>query len=611
MTGLSTPAQRQGTLDELGRPLSDLTFVVVDLETTGTSPDGAEITEIGAVKVRAGEVLGEFATLVRPAAAIPAFIAVLTGITDSMVAGAPAIGAVLPAFLEFSRGAVLVAHNAPFDLGFLRVACERSGVAVPVWEHLDTARLARRILSHDEAPDCRLGTLARLFRTSTQPSHRALADARATVDVLHGLLERVGGLGVQTLEDLRDFSARVPERQRRKRHLADGLPTGPGVYVFRDAEGRALYVGKATSVRARVRTYFTASEQRTRMAAMVGLAERVDAIACAHPLEAEVRELRLIAEHKPPYNRRSVFPERAVYLKLTVEPFPRLAAVRVVRDDGATYLGPFGSARSAELAANALHEAIPLRQCGGRLSARQTGSACALADLGRCGAPCDGRESREGYAVHVEAAMSAMTADPSAVVAAARRRIDRLAAEQRYEEAAAVRDRVAAFLRAAARLQRLSALTRLAELTAAAPTAAGGWDLAVVRYGRLAGVAAVPAGVDPRPWVGATRDSAQTVRPGPGPTPAASAEETECVLRWLARPGTRLVATDDGWCSPASGAAREVWAGGWLRAVAADDGNNLLEVRAPGGRRGLHPPAPTDPDVTLSRHPARAIRWPW
>jgi DNA polymerase-3 subunit epsilon len=115
----------QASFDELGTPLRDVTFVVVDLETTGGSPATSAITEIGAVKVRGGEVLGEFATLVNPQTEIPPFIAVLTGITDSMVATAPTIAAVLPAFLEFARGSVLVAHNSPFDVGFLRAACEQ------------------------------------------------------------------------------------------------------------------------------------------------------------------------------------------------------------------------------------------------------------------------------------------------------------------------------------------------------------------------------------------------------------------------------------------------------------------------------------------------------
>ncbi|MCK9894047.1 DEDD exonuclease domain-containing protein [Frankia sp. AgB32] len=546
---------RQASLDDLGRPLADLTFVVVDLETTGTSAETSEITEIGAVRVRGGEVLAEMSTLVRPSRGIPPMISALTGITEAMVASAPAEAEVVPTFLEFARGAVLVAHNAPFDLGFLRAAAARCGYPPPAWEHLDTLRIARRIISRDETPDCRLGSLARLFRSATEPDHRALSDARATVDVLHGLFERLGNLGVHTLEELHDHSARVSPAQRRKRHLADGLPTGPGVYVFRDADGRALYVGTSRSIRSRVRTYFTASEPRTRMAEMVALAERVDAIGCAHALEAEVRELRLIAEHKPPYNRRSRFPERAVYLRLTDEPFPRLSRVRDARQD-TTYLGPFGSVREADDAADALLAAVPLRQCSGRLSPRRTRPACALADLGRCGAPCDGREDVPAYARHVARAQEAITGDPEPVIAATTRRMDRLSGEGRYEEAALERDRMVAFVRAAARGQRLAALTRITELVAAAPTANAGWDLAVVRRGRLVSALTVERGVDPRPWVDAAVASAETVSPQPGPAPCASVAETERIASWLGGNGVRLVRLDGEWCWPAAGAAR-------------------------------------------------------
>ena len=329
-TALAQPEgeAHQGTFDELGQPLYDVTFVVVDLETTGGSPADSSITEVGAVKVRAGEVLGEFATLVNPGRTIPPMITVLTGITDAMVVVAPPISEVLPAFLEFARGSVLVAHNAPFDVGFLRAACALHDYLWPGFETVDTARLARQVLTRDEAADCRLATLARLFRTSTVPCHRALDDARATVDVLHRLIERLAGFGVTSLEELRLFSARVTPAQRRKRHLADPMPTSPGVYLFRDGRRRVLYVGKSRNLRSRVRSYFTASEHRSRMAEMVAVTETVEAIECPTLIEAEVRELRLISEHRPRYNRRSRFPERAVYLKLTVEPFPRLSQVR-------------------------------------------------------------------------------------------------------------------------------------------------------------------------------------------------------------------------------------------------------------------------------------------
>ncbi len=224
----------QASIHDLGTPLSDVTFVVVDLETTGGAPVDAGITEIGAVKVRGGEVIGEFQCLTNPGMPIPPFVAALTGITDALVARAPAVRSVLPDFLDFARGSVLVAHNAPYDVGFLKGACAKYGYAWLDPTVVDTARLARVALHRDEVRNCKLATLAAHFRTTVTPTHRAFDDARATADVLHGLIGRVGDLGISTLEDLQAFSSRVSTAQRTKRHLAAGLPDKPGVYIFED-----------------------------------------------------------------------------------------------------------------------------------------------------------------------------------------------------------------------------------------------------------------------------------------------------------------------------------------------------------------------------------------
>lgn len=562
MTPVSLAATRweeQRSFDELGRPLRDLTFCVVDLETTGGSAEaGSQITEIGAVKVRGGEVLGEFQTLVNPRTEIPAFIAVLTGITNGMVATAPPIESALPAFLEFAAGSVLVAHNAPFDVGFLRHFAIQQGRAWPDFEVVDTAKLARRVVTRDESPNCKLASLARVFRSETTPNHRALADARATVDVLHGLMARLGSLGVHTLEELQTYSSRVSQAQRRKRHLAEGLPHAPGVYLFRDGEERVLYVGTSRDLRSRVRSYFTASETRSRMGEMIGLAASVTGIECATPLEGEVRELRLIAEHKPRYNRRSRFPEKTVFVKLTREPWPRLSLVRRVVDDGADYLGPFASRKVAERCVAALHEAFPVRQCSDRLARQPSRAPCVLAEMGRCLSPCDGSADESAYAALVERLREALTADPADVLSALSRRMSGLADDERYEEAGTHRDRLSAFLRGAARTQRLGSLARLPELVAAGRDDRGRWAVHVVRHGRLAAAGLIPPGSDAHQFVAELRASAETVAGGPGPVPAASAEESERILRWLESPGVRLVHVEGEWSCPPRGAGRHL-----------------------------------------------------
>ena len=202
----------QSTLPDFGRALHETTFVVIDLETTGGAPHlGAAITEIGAIKSRGGEVLGEFKTFVDPGHLVPTYITELTGITDEMLFQSPKIELLLPQLFEFlgaPEETVLVAQNAPFDLSFLTFATRESGLRWPAYPVLDTAIIARKVLTRDEVPNCRLSTLAEFFGTQTTPNHRALDDARATLDVFHGLLERLGTFDIYTLEELLNFSKR-------------------------------------------------------------------------------------------------------------------------------------------------------------------------------------------------------------------------------------------------------------------------------------------------------------------------------------------------------------------------------------------------------------------
>ncbi|GGS40535.1 DEDD exonuclease domain-containing protein [Actinokineospora fastidiosa] len=543
----------QLTFDELGTPLRETTFVVFDLETTGGSHETDAITEFGAVKVRGGEVLGEFATLVDPERGIPPEVVALTGITEVMVSSAPRLDTVLPAFLEFAAGSVLVAHNAGFDVGFVKAACARLGYPWPKPTVVCTVKLGRRVLSREEAPSCRLSALATLFRAETVPIHRALADARATVDVLHGLLERVGSLGVQSLEELLGYLPEVTDAQRRKRTLAEDLPHEPGVYLFRGPSEEVLYVGTAVDLRRRVRQYFTAGETRRRLREMVALAVRVDHVTCAHSLEAEVRELRLISAHKPAYNRRSKNPHNGWWVALTDEPFPRLSLVRGPRDGA---LGPLRSRALAEDAMHALQQATGIRPCTVRIPARSpSATPCALAELGRCGAPCSGAQTAAQYAPAVAGVTGLVAGALTDPLRLLETRLLDLSAAQRYEEARTDRDRMSTLIRALDRGQRLAALARIAELVAARPDGAGGWEFAVVRHGRLASAGVAQRGVPPMPVVEQLVASAETVFTGDGPLHGAPPEEVAVILRWLDRPGTRLVRTSTPWSEPAYAAA--------------------------------------------------------
>ena len=545
--------------------LHDTTFVVVDLETTGGRPRGAghdAITEIGAVKVRGGRVLGELATLVDPGRAIPPQIVALTGITTAMICDAPTIESVLPAFLEFSRGAVLVAHNAGFDVGFLRAAAERCQLPWKRPPVLCTVKLARRVLTRDEAPSVRLSALATLFQASTTPTHRALDDARATVDVLHALIARVGNQGIHTYADLRSYLPDVTPAQRRNRHLATGLPRRPGVYLFRGPTDEVLYVGTAVDLRRRVSQYFTGADPRARMKEMASLTARVDHVECAHELEAGVRELRLLAAHAPPYNRRSKFPHRWWWVVLTDEAFPRFSVVRAPRHD--VTVGPFRARADAAETAGLLARFTGVRTCTTRLSRTALhGPSCPEVELSPCPA---GRDvTVTAYASGPVRAADLITGVDDSPLTAALTHVGQLAARGKYETAARVRDHAATAIDTMWRGQRLRALVAVDELVAARPDGAGGWHLAVVRCGQLAAAGNAPRGVPPMPVVDAICAAAQWILPSAAPLGGALVEETALVARWLSQPGVRLVraqtATGIGYSTPIGAAGRHAaWA---------------------------------------------------
>ncbi len=435
MSPSDTP--RQLALDELGTPLIDTTFVVVDLETTGLHADADRITEVGAVKVRGGEVLGELRSFVHPGRPIPPAITAITGITDELVADAPAIEEVLDHVLAFLRGAVFVAHNASFDLAFLRAAAGRAGHGPLEPVVVDTARLSRRLLA-DEVRDHRLATLARHLHARTAPEHRALSDARATVDVLHGLLERAGSLGATTVEDLIELTRARSHRDFRRRSLVAEAPRACGVYRFLDERDQTLYVGKATDLRARLRTYF-GQDPRRRVAAMLRETARVTWVETPTLLEAEVRELRAIQADQPRYNRRSRTPRAPRWLVCTREPFPRLAVVRQPGSQHQHPIGPFDGARTATAVREAIEEVLPIRSCTPRLRRTQDHPACVLKELGRCGAPCDGSQDAAEYAT-VIAAVAALADDPSPLLSGLRHRMREQADRGRYERARELRD---------------------------------------------------------------------------------------------------------------------------------------------------------------------------
>ncbi|HEY5011707.1 MAG TPA: DEDD exonuclease domain-containing protein [Acidimicrobiia bacterium] len=445
---------RQASLDDLGTPLSQVTFVVLDLETTGGSPSECAITEVGAVKMRGGECLGRFETLVNPGAPIPPLITVLTGITEAMLLPAPRIEEVLPPLLEFIGDAVIVGHNVRFDLAFLAAAMVATDRPPLTNRHVDTLAMARRLV-RDELPNLKLSTLARHFRVPTEPAHRAYADAQATAEVLHALLERAASFGVLGLDDLLLLPSMRAHPSAAKLALTAGLPRAPGVYLFRDRTGRVLYVGKATNLRSRVRSYFSTDDRR-KVPQLLRETTSIDHLVCRGPFEAAVREIRLIQALQPRFNRQAKVWRKYAYLKLTNERFPRLAVTRVAKADGATYVGPLPSAAVAHLVREAIETAVPIRRCPRKLSRTfrpDEGAPCVPAQLGVATCPCRGHIDDDRYAELAEQVRRGLRSQPTLLLDPLEARMRHLASVERFEEAAATRERLATLSRAIARMR--------------------------------------------------------------------------------------------------------------------------------------------------------------
>jgi DNA polymerase III subunit epsilon len=525
---VSAQLQLQPSFDDLSTPLFDVTFCVLDLETTGVSPSECAITEVGAVRYRGGDLMGSFQTLVDPGLPIPPSITYLTGITESMIYDAPQIDSVLPAFIEFIGDAVIVGHNVRFDLSFLEAAARRLGYERFSNDSVDTARLARRLV-RPEVRNLRLHTLAAHFRSPVSPNHRALEDARATAHVFHALLERAGSLGVTNLDDLLVLPRARGSAHYSKIGLSSHLPRSPGVYLFKDRNRQVIYVGKATDLRSRVRQYFYGDERRS-ITNMMRELDTVDHIVCETLLEAEVTEVRLIHAHRPRHNRRSRPPKTSHWVKLTRERFPRLSVVRTLNERGLIYLGPFRTKRAADLVVAAIWDSSMIRRCTGAPGSR-TGP-CAPSQLGVALCPCDGSLSEAEYRREIDMLVESLSKYPDRLLGPLAAKMEAMAGEQRYEEAGWALERHRALARAIEGRRSWTALFDLG-LT---EIETGDGSRALLDHGHL--VSTWRPGRTP------------PLRPAPEPTPYSdlgvpdsveSAEEARLIWRWLNTSDVRIV----------------------------------------------------------------------
>src|SRR5579863_9870398 len=512
------------------RPLDEVEFVVLDSETTGLRPGSHRVIEIAGVRVRGGEALGSFQTLLNPGTRLPSFIVQFTGITQDMVNTAPRAAEIFPDFLNFIDGAILVGHNVGFDLGFLSYEARLLGLDFPI-DGLDTIPLARRFLP--ALRRFKLDNVADHLKIATSHRHRALGYARVTAAIFIKLLALAQQQDIQTLGHLRrrlqlpvawngDISQAATKKQLEQLR-ADGRvakqsdmvrPTGtlflnpawkrdfpalPGVYLMKDANGEVIYVGKAKCLKDRLASYYSQPLGYTRK--MDGLLQNVKEIetrVLGSELEALLVESQLIKELQPAYNVQLRNFELYPFIKIDIQhQFARVFATREVAADGARYFGPFRSHHIVDLTIELIQKIFPIRTCTRSLPPQAKPSdPCLRLHLGRCPGPCRGGVDETGveeYRKTIEEVCAFLGGEREDLLDRLRRQMLESAQNLNFERAAWLRDTIRSADEVLIGQQLITGAVEANNLFIVYPSARAGCnELFLIRHGRLVEQRCIP-----------------------------------------------------------------------------------------------------------------------
>ena len=454
--------------------LDEVEFVVLDTETTGLRPGADRVIEIAGVRVRSGEVIASFQSLINPGRRIPPFISKFTGISQDMVSSAPTAKDVLPDFLRFIEGAALVGHNLSFDINFLTHEAYLLELAFPP-DGFDTIPLARRFLPGLKR--FKLDAVAAHLNIPTSDRHRAMGDVKVTAAVFLRILDVARQQGIITPGHLRrrlqlpvawsGDIAQVASTKQSEPWVADGKlapaierPTGslflnaawrqqfparPGVYLMKDANAQVIYVGKAKSLKDRLSSYYNQPLGYTRK--MDGLLQSVHEIetrVLGSELEALLVESQLIKELQPAYNVQLRNYEMYPFIKVDVQhAFARVYATREVAADGARYFGPFRSRRMVDVTIELVQKLFPVRTCTRGLPPQTSPSEpCLRLHLERCSAPCRGDADSSEYRIMIDQVCAFLGGEREDLLERLRRQMFEAAQQLNFERAAWLRDAI-------------------------------------------------------------------------------------------------------------------------------------------------------------------------
>lgn len=462
-------------------------YIVLDVETTGLRPFQQRLIEVCALKIREGETIDVFTTLLNPEKRLPRFITELTGITEGMVQDAPRFAAVADNLLHFLGERLIVGHNVRFDISFVNAELARVRKPPLINPRLDTLSLAVRLLPGLKKPN--LERMAATLGVPITHRHRAEGDARLTAESLHRLLPLAKQAGLPTLAAMQAVAipanaephgnaSGVEAVGSGKAYLDRAwlktVPHAPGVYRMLDEHGRIIYVGKAKSLHDRVSSYYSQHLGLTRK--MDGLLEavaRIEVEVVGSELEALLLESRLIHREQPRYNRAMKNHALYPYIKIDVQkPWPRIRLARTVKDDGARYFGPFRSRSAAERTVDVLAEVLPLVTCTrGFSNPKKWGNPCPRLGMGKCLGPCVGQGDPAEYFTFIDDAIAFLEGRSESIRNRLQAKLETAAERLDFEDAARLRDAMRTVTTVANTYQTLAKQVETGNLVLALPSA--------------------------------------------------------------------------------------------------------------------------------------------
>ncbi len=423
-------------------PVEQTEFAVLDFETTGVSGKKNRVIEIGIVQVKNLEIVDSYRTFINPGLLIPYHITKITGITDADVHDAPFFEDVTSQVVDFIGESVLVAHNLPFDFSFLKNEFMRADIFLPPMQSLCTLKLARKM--YPELKSKSLGNLVKHFGIRHKHVHRALGDAMVTAKLLSKMITQLKeDQNITTLNELLAYQSVAPIKSNLriiKKKLAvdfSKAPSSAGVYLFKDAKGKIVYIGKAKVIKKRVANYFSNTAAR-KAKQIVRKASGLEYVETNSELSALILESELIKVHKPPMNTLLKKYPQQYFIKVTrTHEFPSLTTASKIDFDGNDYFGPYNNRETSKNLIDIISKTYQLRECSDKELKR--GKKCYLLDIKRCIAPCITKDTAE-YKKELDSSYTFLSGKNQEAVNKLLLKMKSLSEDKKYEEAAEIRD---------------------------------------------------------------------------------------------------------------------------------------------------------------------------